>query len=459
MFGGTAIDQRDLPFDMASILVIDDNEAVCTALHTLFQLQGYRIWTATAPAAALALLEQQRVDLVLQDMNFTKGEMQGLAGKALFYQLRQHYPMLPVILMTAWTQLDMVVELVKAGASDYIAKPWDDERLLLTVQNVLKLKQLQDKQQQAERKQQERLAQFVGKDLCGLVFASTAMEQLLQMALQLAPSNAAVLITGENGTGKEGIAQVLHANSLRAKKPLVKVNMGALPTDLMEAELFGAEAGAYSGLSKTRMGRFEAADGGTIFLDEIGNLSLSGQMKLLRVLQTGEFERLGSSQTRKVDVRVLSATNTDLTKAIASGQFRQDLFYRLNVVELHLPELKQRPDDILPLAKLFLAGEKKLSAAAEQVLLHHQWPGNVRELQNVCQRALLLASGDTLDAADLGLQVEEPPPKRMLDDFDQAQIEQVLAQHGGVIARAAKELGISRQALYRRMEFYGIATP
>lgn len=444
---------------MATILVIDDNEAVCTALLTLFQLQGYRVWTATEPTVALSLLAQQPVDLVLQDMNFTKGEMQGLAGKSLFYQLRQQYPQLPVILMTAWTQLDMVVELVKAGASDYIAKPWDDERLLLTVQNVLKMKRLQDKQQQADRKQQERLAQFVGKDLCGLVFASTAMEQLLQMALQLAPSNAAVLITGENGTGKEGIAEVLHANSHRAKKPLVKVNMGALPTDLMEAELFGAEAGAYSGLGKTRLGRFEAADGGTIFLDEIGNLSLSGQMKLLRVLQTGEFERLGSSQTRKVDVRVLSATNSDLTKAIATGQFRQDLYYRLNVVQLHLPELKQRPDDILPLARLFLADQKSLSAVAEQTLLQHQWPGNVRELQNICQRALLLANGNVIEAGDLGLQLEEPAAKRMLDDFDRVQIEQVLAQHGGVIARAAKELGISRQALYRRMEFYGIATP
>lgn len=444
---------------MATILVIDDNEAVCTALLTLFHLHGYRVWTATDPATALTLLAQQPMDVVLQDMNFAKGEMQGLAGKSLFYQLRQQYPAIPLILMTAWTQLDMVVELVKAGASDYIAKPWDDARLLLTVQNVLKLKQLQDKQQQAERKQQERLAQFVGKDLCGLVFASTTMEQLLQMALQLAPSNAAVLITGENGTGKEGIAEVLHANSGRSKKLLVKVNMGALPADLMEAELFGADAGAYSGLGKTRIGRFEAADGGTIFLDEIGNLSLSGQMKLLRVLQTGEFERLGSSQTRKVDVRVLSATNSDLTKAIATGQFRQDLYYRLNVVQLHLPELKQRPDDILPLARLFLAGEKALSAAAEQVLLQHQWPGNVRELQNICQRALLLASGSVIDASDLGLQFEEHSAKRVLDDIDRQQIEQALAAQGGIIARAAKQLGISRQALYRRMEFYGIATP
>ncbi len=382
-------------------------------------------------------------------------------AKRLFYQLRQQLPgQIPLILMTAWTALDMVVELVKAGALDYIAKPWDDERLLLTVKNALQLKKLQDEQQQAAQKRREQLRQFADKDLCGLVFASTAMEQLLQMALQLAPSAASVLITGSNGTGKEGIAEVLHANSKRKHKALVKVNMGALPADLIEAELFGAEAGAYSGLHKSRLGRFELADGGTIFLDEIGNLPLAGQTKLLRVLQTGEFERLGSSQTRKVDVRVLSATNSDLAKAIASGQFRQDLYYRLNVVELTLPDLAQRPDDILPLARAFLQGQKPLSAAAEQLLLQYHWPGNVRELQNVCQRAALLAAGTAIQAADLGLpHAELAAAKRALDDVERVDIEQALAAAEGVIARAARTLGISRQALYRRMEFYGIAPP
>ncbi len=441
---------------MKKILVIDDNEAVCTALMTLFQLQGYQVFIAQHPALAKSILQQQSIDLILQDMNFAQGEMSGAQGKALFYQLRSDHPAIPVVLLTAWTHLDMVVELVKAGATDYIAKPWDDQRLLTTVANVLKIKQLTEQNLKAERKQQERLGLFAGKDLCGLVFASTAMEQLLQMTLQLAPSNAAVLITGENGAGKEGIAQVLHANSSRKQQPLIKVNMGALPADLMEAELFGAEAGAYSGATKTRIGRFEAADGGTLFLDEIGNLSLSGQMKLLRVLQTGEFERLGSSQTRKVDVRIISATNADLTKAIAAGSFRQDLYYRINVVQLHLPALKDRVDDIVPLARHFLAGQKSLTKAAEQALQSYHWPGNVRELQNLCQRALLLTLADEIDAADLALPQEPNSAKKALDDLDKEQIEQALQQAQGVVARAAKQLGISRQALYRRMEFYGI---
>ena len=441
---------------MKKILVIDDNEAVCTALMTLFQLQGYQVFIAQQPQLATTILQQQAIDLILQDMNFAQGEMSGAQGKALFYQLRSDHPAIPLVLLTAWTHLDMVVELVKAGATDYIAKPWDDQRLLTTVANALKMKQLTEQNLKAERKQQERLGLFAGKDLCGLVFASTAMEQLLQMALQLAPSNAAVLITGDNGAGKEGIAQVLHANSKRKQQPFIKVNMGALPADLMEAELFGAEAGAYSGASKIRIGRFEAADGGTLFLDEIGNLSLSGQMKLLRVLQTGEFERLGSSQTRKVDVRLISATNADLTKAISQGLFRQDLYYRINVVQLHLPSLKDRVDDIVPLARHFLAGQKSLTKKAEQALQSYPWPGNVRELQNLCQRALLLTLADEIDAADLALPQEQLTAKKALDDLDKQQIELALQQAQGVVARAAKQLGISRQALYRRMEFYGI---
>jgi DNA-binding NtrC family response regulator len=392
----------------------------------------------------------------LQDMNFSAGQMQGAQGQSLFYQVRGQYPAIPIVLMTAWTQLEMVVELVKAGATDYIAKPWDDQRLLLTVANALKLKQLSEQQQRSER---ERSAAFNGKDLCNLVFASSQMQQLLQTTLQLAPANAAVLITGPNGAGKEGIANVLHANSPRKNKPFIKVNMGALPADLMEAELFGAEAGAYSGAGKTRIGRFEAADGGSVFLDEIGNLSLAGQAKLLRVLQTGEFERLGSSTTRKVDVRLISATNSDLTAAIHRGDFRQDLYYRINVVQLALPALAERPDDILPLARYFLAGKKALSAAAEQLLVNYRWPGNVRELQNVCQRALLLSSDNEIQCADLGLPDTVNNSKRALDDIDREQLQQALLQAGGVVSRAAKQLGISRQALYRRMEYYSIDAP
>ena len=434
---------------MLKILVIDDNQPICQALQTLFSLQGYQVFCASEPALAWQKLASNDIDLVLQDMNFSAGEMHGDQGKTLFYQLRQHYPDLPIVLMTAWTQLDMVVELVKAGATDYIAKPWDDQRLLLTVANALKLKQLAVQQQRLER---ERQAAFAGKELCNMVFASSKMQQLLQMTLQLAPANAAVLITGPNGAGKEGIANVLHANSPRKNKPFIKVNMGALPGDLMEAELFGAEAGAYSGASKTRIGRFEAADGGTLFLDEIGNLSLAGQAKLLRVLQTGEFERLGSSQTRHTDVRVISATNSDLTAAISRGEFRQDLYYRVNVVQLQIPALCERPEDIPVLARYFLAGKKTLSRAAGQQLQSYSWPGNVRELQNVCQRALLLSSNAEIQADELGLPDNPITAKRSLDDIDRLQLEQALLQAGGVVSRAAKQLD-------RRMEFYGIATP
>jgi len=441
---------------MLKILVIDDNPAICAALQTLFTLHGYQVFSADSPVSAQALLASSAPDLVLQDMNFVTGAIDGEQGKSLFYQIRQHYPALPIILMTSWTQLNMVVELIKAGAVDYIAKPWDDQRLLLTVANALKLAQLAQQQQQLLQQQQ---AVFAGKDLCGLVFASSKMQQLLQMTLQLAPAQAAVLISGPNGAGKEGIANVLHANSSRSAKPLIKVNMGALPAELIEAELFGAEAGAYSGLTKARIGRFEAADGGTLFLDEIGNLPLAGQIKLLRVLQSGEFERLGSSQTRKVDVRVISATNADLPKAISQGQFRQDLYYRLNVVELRLPALNERVDDILPLARHFLQQAKPLRVDAEQALLDYAWPGNVRELQNVCQRASLLASGSQITALDLSLPQSLTSSKRALDDIDQASLEAALAQAGGIVSRAAKQLGISRQAFYRRLEHYGINLP
>ncbi|MDX3773074.1 sigma-54 dependent transcriptional regulator [Chromatiaceae bacterium AAb-1] len=441
---------------MLNILIIDDNPAICQALETLLQLHGYQPFSAAVPELAWQQLQQHNIDLIIQDMNFAQGEMHGEQGKTLFYQLRRHYPDIPVVLLTAWTQLEMVVELIKAGATDYIAKPWDDQRLLTTISNALKLHQL-NRQYQRQQKQQQAL--FTGKELCGLVFASPQMQQLLQMALQLAPSQAAILITGPNGAGKEGIANILHANSARAAQAFIKVNMGALPAELIEAELFGAEAGAYSGLTKPRIGRFEAANGGTLFLDEIGNLPLSGQIKLLRVLQTGEFERLGSSATRKTDVRVISATNTDLLTAIAGGQFRQDLYYRLNVVELHLNPLAERKEDILPLARHFLSGQKILTSEAEQALLHYHWPGNVRELQNTCQRALLLSAQPEISAADLGLPASDNSSKRVLDDLSEQQIRQALLQHGNIISKAAKSLGLSRQALYRRMAFYGIPLP
>ncbi|MBB6096030.1 DNA-binding NtrC family response regulator [Povalibacter uvarum] len=443
---------------MSTILIIDDNDAVRTALEVLLSLQGHRILTANGPAEGMRALVSHEVDLVLQDMNFRKEATSGEEGVALFRAIRERHPTLPIVLLTAWTHLETAVELVKAGAADYLAKPWDDARLLTTVRNLLELRQLSVEKERAVRKRAESRAALTARfDLCGLVFESDAMRDLVTKATHVAPAEVPVLITGPNGSGKEIIAAIIQANSSVRSGPFVKVNVGALPKDLMEAELFGAEAGAFTGATKVRQGRFEAADGGTLFLDEIGNLSLEGQAKLLRVLQTGEFERLGSSVTRRVKVRVVSATNADLRAGIADGRFREDLFYRLNVIELRVPPLAERTDDVLPLARHFLEGGRPLSQSAERALLSHNWPGNVRELLNTIRRSSLLSTGSEITAADLGLVTQspvfEPEPER---EPDRAEIEQALARARGVIARAARDLGLSRQALYRRMEKLGL---
>lgn len=445
---------------MPAILIIDDNASVRTALDVLFSLHDIDTLQASTPEDGLALLRDQPVDLVIQDMNFSEDTTSGEEGAALFAQIRQRHPDLPVILLTAWTHLGSAVDLVKAGAADYLAKPWDDHRLLITVNNLLELSETQrelDRRRQQEQRRHDELQQR--HDLCGAIFADPASERVIALACQVARSTLPVLISGPNGTGKEKIAQIIQANSAAARGPFVTVNCGALPSELIEAELFGAEAGAYTGASKAREGKFEAADGGTLFLDEIGNLPLAGQMKLLRVLETGRFERLGSNRERQVKVRVISATNANLAMMIRDGTFREDLYYRLNTVELALPALAERPGDILPLAESFLSGERRLSPAALAALQRHAWPGNVRELRNVIQRAELLATGQRIEAADLGL--PRPPatarPDRRGVDPDRQRIEAALARNHGIIAQAAAELGLSRQALYRRMDRYGIA--
>lgn len=443
---------------MSTILIIDDNDAVRTALDVLLSLQGHKVIAASGAEEGLRALASHDVDLVLQDMNFRKEATSGEEGVALFRAIRERHPSLPIVLLTAWTHLETAVELVKAGAADYLAKPWDDARLLTTVRNLLELRQLAAESERAARRRAESRAALAARfDLCGLVFESDAMRDLVTKATHIAPAEVPVLITGPNGSGKEIIAAIIQANSSVRAGPFVKVNVGALPKDLMEAELFGAEAGAYTGASRVRQGRFEAADGGTLFLDEIGNLSLEGQAKLLRVLQTGEFERLGSSVTRRVKVRLVSATNTDLPAAIADGRFREDLYYRLNVIELKMPSLAERTEDILPLARHFLGDRQRLSAQVQRVLLAHGWPGNVRELMNTIRRASLLSTSDEISPADLGLQsvtiAAETLPER---EPDRAEIESALSRARGVIARAARELGLSRQALYRRMEKLGL---
>jgi DNA-binding NtrC family response regulator len=327
-----------------------------------------------------------------------------------------------------------------------MAKPWDDAKLVSTVRALLRSRELRDVE---EKERRDRV-----RSKSGIVYQSESMHRVVSLAMQIAPSDVPVLITGPNGAGKEKIAEIIHANSTRRSKPLVIVNAGAIPDTLIESELFGAEPGAYTGSTRLRIGRFEAANGGTLFLDEIGNVSAAGQMKLLRVLQTGEFERLGSSETRRVDVRVLCATNSDLQQAIARGTFRQDLYFRIAVVEIEVPALRRRREDVLPLAAAFL-GEKRLDESAKTALLGHDWPGNVRELQNRVQRAIALTTGDTITATDLGFgsageaRTDEVPLER-------TQIEMALLNANGSVSRAAEALGLSRQSLYRRMEKLGI---
>lgn len=441
---------------MPNILIIDDNPAVVTALSVLFSLHDIHTVHAHDPQAGLALLDRGGVDLVIQDMNFSADTTSGEEGQALFAQIRARHPDLPVILLTAWTHLEAAVELVKAGAADYLGKPWDDRRLLATVNTLLELSETRQelaRRQARERSQRMQLAQKY--DLRGVVFDDAASERVLALACQVARSDLPVLITGPNGSGKEKLAEIVQANSSVRGGAFVTLNCGALPAELIEAELFGADAGAYTGANKAREGKFEAADGGTLFLDEIGNLPLAGQMKLLRVLETGKFERLGSNRERHVQVRVISATNADLPAMIRAGSFREDLYYRLNAIELALPSLAERPGDILPLALHF--SDKPIGESARAALLRHPWPGNVRELRNVIQRASLLSMGPRIEADDLKLPAAPSAPRPVTaHEPDKAQIESALARAGGVIAQAATELGLSRQALYRRMDRHGI---
>src|SRR5262245_31730300 len=367
---------------MLKVLIIDDQPAVRTALETLLAVHGVPTVSVASPEEALDLLATEDIGAVVQDMNFTQENTDGAEGTKLFRRIRALDPDMPVLLMTAWTALEAAVTLIKEGAADYIAKPWDDDKLVRTVKNLVNLRTLrQENTRLRAQGSRARRALAEKHDLCGVIYASQQMHEVVRLATSIAPSDVPVLITGPNGSGKEKVAEIIQANSRRQDKPFVRVNVGALPENLFEAELFGAEAGAYTGATKLRVGRFESADGGTLFLDELGTLPLVAQAKLLRVLQTGEFERLGSSTTRKASVRLVSATNLDLPRAIAAGQFREDLFFRLNVIEIYVPPLCDRPDDILPLAEHFVAKHAakegkpgmKLGDDARAALVNHEW--------------------------------------------------------------------------------------
>ena len=439
-----------------TILVIDDSEAVRTAFEVLLSLHGARVLGAGTPSAGLELLAGERIDLVIQDMNFLREASSGAEGIALFRQIRAARPAVPIVLLTAWTHLETAVELVRAGASDYVAKPWDDARLLTSVRNLLDLASARAEAEALRTRNREARTSLAARfDLRGAVYESEAMHALVTMATQVAHADVPVLITGPNGAGKEVLADIVQVNSERAGQPYLKVNLGALPNELIEAELFGTEAGAFTG-ARARTGRFEAADGGTLFLDELATLSGGGQAKLLRVLQTGEFERLGSNSTRRTRVRVIAATNTNLRQAVRAGSFREDLFYRLAVIELELPPLAERREDILPLARHFLEPGFELTAEAAAALTRYSWPGNARELQNVIRRACLLAGARAIGPAALNLPA--PAPAALEPGPDRATVEAALERARGVIAQAARDLGLSRQALYRRMEKLGLRT-
>jgi len=451
--------------DQLRVLVVDDQPAVVTALGVLFDLHDIPNCGAATPAEACRIAAGETLGAVVMDMNFAPHVTSGEEGVELFNELRAIDPDLPIVVITAWASLEAAVDLVKAGAADYLEKPWQDDRLVGAVRNLVELRSVRQENRRLRAQFQQTRTELAEKhELSGIVYRSPAMHGVVSLAVSVADSSAPVLITGPSGSGKEMLAEIVQANSSRRDGPFVRVNVGAIPEELMESELFGAEAGAYTGITGRRIGHFETADRGTIFLDEIDGLSLAGQVKLLRVLQSGEFRRLGSSNALKADVRVISATNADLVEAVADGRFREDLFYRLNVVELRVPSLAERADDILPLAHHFFEqyspnATLELADDAANTLLDHEWPGNVRELENRIQRATVVATGHKIQAADLGIGEAFPGSGGPLDDDAAAERDRlldVLDRQSGVVAHAADELGISRQALYRKMERLGI---
>ena len=444
------------------ILVADDQRDVLTALQLLLGGEGYAVETAMSPGGVLGAVEQQDFDAVLLDMNYTRDTTGGLEGLDLISRLRAMDVCVPILVMTAWGSVDGAVEAMRRGARDYIEKPWDNQRLLRTLATQVELGRALRRSQRLEG--HERLLRR--ETLPEMVAESVAMRPVLALMERVAPSDANVLITGEHGTGKELVAEWLHAASPRALRPFIAVNVGAVPDGLFESEMFGHLKGAFTDARQDRMGRFEVADGGTLFLDEIATIPPAQQAKLLRVLQSGVVERVGSSKGRRVDVRVISATNAEVATEVAAGRFREDLLFRLNTIEVHLPPLRDRREDVVPLALHFLrrhaARYRKplggFDPGAVEAMLAHPWPGNVRELDHAVERAVLLAPGATVGAADLALRpaaaTGAPLEQLSLEEAERIVIRQALERAGGNVSRAARALGLSRSALYRRLQHH-----
>jgi DNA-binding NtrC family response regulator len=446
------------------ILIADDQKDVLEALRLLLKGEGYDVLSAPSPSGVIKAIGDHDFDVVLIDLNYSRDTTSGREGIDLLNQIKSIDESLPVIVMTAWGSIDVAVEAMQHGARDFVQKPWDNTRLLTIIRTQAELCQRRRHEQRLEAENQ--LLRADGRP--PMIAESEAMRPVLQLIARIGPSDANVLITGEHGTGKEVVAQTIHAVSGRALKPMIAVNVGGLAEGVFESEMFGHVRGAFTDAKVDRTGRFELADGGTLFLDEIANIPPNQQAKLLRILQTGELERLGGSRTRQVDVRVLSATNADLRKEVEGGRFREDLLFRLNTVEIHLPPLRERREDIPLLAKYFLDKYAKryrktlagFDAAGRQLLLEHPWPGNVRELDHAVERAVLLAQGEHVTAADLGLRAARGSGGRMeemsLEDVESLLIRKALSRHDNNVSRAAEALGLSRSALYRRMQRYGI---
>ena len=446
------------------VLVADDQPHILEAVELLLEPQGIHVDCIRSPQLLLEALGQSDYDVLLIDLNYTRDTTSGKEGLDLLARLQEVDPRLPVIVMTAWGNIDLAVESIKRGARDFIQKPWENERLISLIRVHAELHQALRRARQLEL--ENRLLRAEG--MPDFVAAAPSMQPVLELISQIGPSDANVLITGEHGTGKEIVSKLLHAASPRARMPLVAVNAGGLPEGTFESEIFGHVKGAFTDARADRVGRFELANGGTLFLDEIANVPLRQQAKLLRVLETGELERVGSSQTRRVDVRVLSATNANLPEESKAGNFREDLLFRINTVEIHLPALRERREDIPLLAMHFLNRNRSryrkqvtgFSPASMQQMMQYPWPGNVRELEHTVERAVLLCRGEEIEPANLAIATAKSSATNFenmsIDEVEALLIRKVLRRCDGNISQAAEALGLSRAALYRRIEKYGL---
>ncbi len=451
-----------MPSRAPRVLLADDQPDILEALQLLLKNEGFHVQSVSSPAAVLASVDETDFDAALIDLNYTRDTTSGQEGLDLLARLHSQDATLPIIVLTAWGTVEVAVEAMRRGARDFVQKPWDNARLLAIVRTQVELSRALRRGRQLEG-----AARLTFDGVTPLYAQSPAMRPVIELIERTAPSDANVLITGENGTGKGLVAQAIHALSPRASRPMVTVNAGGVSETVFESELFGHVRGAFTDARSDRVGRFELADGGTLFLDEIANVPASQQAKLLRVISSGEFERLGSSRTRRVDVRILSATNAEIDAEVAAGRFRQDLLFRLNTIEIVLPPLRDRRDDIPLLATHFLQQHARryrktltgFEPAAMDALMRHPWPGNVRELEHAIERSVLMATGPTIAASDLGLRRAADGVQSLenmgLEDVEAFLIRKAVTRYGSV-TEAARALGLSRSALYRRLERFGI---